>query len=335
MQNNDNDEGMAQVSKALSSATRIAIATHRMPDGDAVGSAVALCLLLRGLGKTADVVIDRDAVGTPSIILEGFGTYQVLGDLPYKPDMVAFVDCANADRVAPQSMMQELPGIRTVSIDHHFGEQFTDLLYAVPDYSSAGELVYNLAMADNWAITPQIADALWVAIVTDTGRFSYKCTRPSTLRCAAHLVECGARYSFLNDAVYCQIPKKVMDIRAIAEGTLESHFDGFATTMYLKAEDYAATGCKKADTELFPEIPRSVAGTSVAIFLYVLPEDPSTVHASLRSRENARGVSALDIATHLGGGGHTHSSGATVHDTTIEAIKADALSFIQSRLAGQ
>jgi phosphoesterase RecJ-like protein len=215
----------------------------------------------------------------------------------------------------------------SLNIDHHAtNERYGQVNLVRGDYSSTGEIIYDLAMAAGWGIDRDVAEALWVAIVTDTGRFSYSSTKPSTLRCAADLLSRGVRAAWLNDELFCMEDAKVLEIRRRALDSLETWLGGKVAVISLAAEDYSETGCTKSCTETFADIPRSVRGSVFAVFIYRLPGDGRT-HLSIRSRKP---YSACELSKAFGGGGHDLAAGATT-DLSIPAVK-DELKVVIGRL---
>lgn len=308
---------IGEVIDAMSSARSVVITSHVSPDGDASCSSLALGLMLRALGKTVRLAIPMDDLGAPGV-LPTFANFREEGPIA-EPDLLVCLDCATVARIANQSLRGRIGAWRTLNIDHHAtNERYGHANYVIDDASSTGEVVYDIAREAGWPIDRDIAEALWVAIVTDTGRFAYACTRPSTLRCAADLLSRGVRAPWLNDELFCMEDARVLEIRRRALDSLETWFDGKAATIALTAEDYLETGCTKSCTETFADIPRSVRGSVFAIFFYRLPNDPKT-HLSIRSREP---YSACELAKVFGGGGHDLAAGATTDLSIDEAKKA-------------
>ncbi len=300
----------------LEAAERIVITAHVNPDGDASGSSLALALFMRARGKTVRLAIPMNDLGAPGV-LETFQSFR--NDSPIEaPDLFVCLDCATVPRLALPELRNKAGVWPTLNIDHHASNtRYGHLNYVIDDYSSTGEVIYDIAKAAGWPIDRDIAEALWVAIVTDTGRFSYSSTSPSTLRCGADLLACGVRAPWLNDELFCIKDRKEHDIYLRALSSLETWYDGKVAVITLTERDYEETGCTKSCTETFADIPRSVRGSVIAVFLYRLPGDPKT-HASIRARAP---YSASALAQIFGGGGHELAAGATL-DMGIDAAKA-------------
>ena len=301
----------------LEAANRIVITAHVSPDGDASCSSLALALMMRARGKSVRLAIPMNDLGAPGI-LETFRLFRDDGPVE-EPDLFVCLDCATVQRIALPELRDKAGVWRTLNIDHHAtNTRYGHQNYVMDDYSSTGEVIYDIAKAAGWTIDRDVAEALWVAIVTDTGRFSFSSTKPSTLRCAAELLACGARTSWLNDEIFCVFDRKVLDIQARALASLETWYDGKVAVVALTERDYEETGCTKSCTETFADIPKSVRGAVIAVFIYRLPGDPRT-HLSIRARKP---YSACDLAKAFGGGGHELAAGATVDLPIAEAKHA-------------
>ena len=310
----------------LEAATRVVITAHVSPDGDASGSSLALALLLRARGKNVRLAIPMNDLGAPGV-LETFQSFR--DESPIEaPDLLVCLDCATVARIAIPELRPHVGVWPTLNIDHHeTNQRYGHTNYVLGGSSSTGEVIYGIAMAAGWKIDRDVAEALWVAIVTDTGRFSYSSTAPSTLACGADLLSKGVRAPWLNDELFCVTDRKVLDIQRRALSSLETWFDGRAAIISLTADDYLETGCTKSCTETFADIPRSVRGSVIAVFLYRLPGDPKT-HASIRARAP---FSALPLASAFGGGGHNLAAGATL-DMGIDAARTAVKAVLAAQL---
>ena len=316
MNNLKPNDPITAVIARLEAAERVIITAHINPDGDASGSSLALALLLRARGKNVRLAIPMDDLGTPGV-LETF--YSFRDDSPIEaPDLFVCLDCATVPRLALPQLRSKAGVWPTLNIDHHAtNTRYGHLNYVIDDYSSTGEVIYDIAKAADWSIDRDVAEALWVAIVTDTGRFSYSSTSPSTLVCAADLLSRGVRAPWLNDELFCVKDRKELEIHRRALSSLETWHNGKVAVISLTENDYLETGCTKSCTETFADIPRSVRGSVIAVFLYRLPGDPKT-HASIRARAP---YSACALAQAFGGGGHELAAGATL-DMSLDAAKA-------------
>ena len=312
-----------EVLETLMSAKSIVITAHELPDGDAVGSCLGLWSLLKAKGKEAAVVLPVGDIGAGSV-LEGVESVTDVGrfDFGCRPDLLVCLDCADPSRLCDRRFRDWIGKVPTVNVDHHGKELFGDFNYVIVDASSTGELVYDLFEAADWVPTRAAAEAVWCALVTDTRRFSLASTRPSTLRCAAALLECGARTAWLNDTIFMQESPNVFELRRRAMQSLELWCGNKVAAISLRPADFAETGCRKKDADEFPEIPRGIKGASVALYFYPYPEtQPEITKVSVRSREGSS-LSAREIAVRFGGNGHRDSAGVKFRGTVDEAVKA-------------
>jgi len=184
-------------------------------------------------------------------------------------------------------------------------------------------MVWRLLCRAGWPITRGVAEALWVGVATDTGRFAYDNVTPETLRCAAALVERGVRTSFVNDQVYGNIPERRLRLQARAIESLERSQDGRVAMIYLTQVDFDACGATNFDTENFVDLARFVEGVQIAAFLYA-GEGGKVTRVSLRMEPP---YDAGEFCLRYGGGGHARAAGATLGSPLPESRVAfmDAL----------
>ena len=309
---------------------RIILTGHKYPDGDAVGSALALYRLLRKQGKQVLVLFKKSQIGVSSI-LEDFASITDIGEYDFglMPELLICLDCSDSKRICDERICGWIGRIPTINIDHHGKELFGDFNLVIKDYSSTGELVYDLAKAANWRLDRQAAESLWVSIVTDTNQFS-RGVQSSTMYCAAELLSLGVRASWLNDVLFLQEPINVFELRKRAVNSLELWNDGLVSVISLQVDDFEETGCTKQDTDNFPNIPLSIKGSKIAVFIYPLMVR-NEVRISFRSREGCP-VSAKKIAEHFGGSGHEHSAGAVFYGSVNGAKEAVRSFLLNGRL---
>lgn len=313
-----NNCSLKDISSIIDRFEKIAIVTHVGPDGDAAGSSLAFGLMLKNKGKDVTIYLKKDDLGTPSV-MDGLEYFTNPDDFLAIPDLLITLDCAAASRISIPFFREKLNTLNVLNIDHHgSNDGFGTWNYIVADASSTGEIIWDVASVNDWSIDRVTAEALWVAIVTDTGRFSYSSVKPSTLDCASSLIKLGVRNEYLNDALFSVAELRVVRLKAKAYSTLETWFDGRVAIAYLDAGDYIRTGCKKSDSEEFVNIPRSVKGTLLAIFFYRSKMEDNSTRLSIRARAP---LNATKLATHFGGGGHIFAAGATLDCGVEEAIR--------------
>src|SRR5437762_9538014 len=258
---------VAAVADAIRSRDRFLLVTHENPDGDALGSILATKLALDQLGKDSVMYLYGDAP------LPAEYSFMPLAELRRRlPDdwrerVLVAVDCANESRIGPDR--EPLVGAPLVlDIDHHHdNSRFGRLNLIVPDASSTGEVLRDLFRELGVELTPDIAEALYIALVTDTGRFQYTNTTPKALRLAAELVEAGADvHRVFQDVYECiEFPKLKLLARALDHAQLLEH--GELIVSYLDRADFDAVGAAEPYSEGIIDYLRAVEGADMAALI--------------------------------------------------------------------
>lgn len=308
-------EAMTQAVKALSDAGSIAISCHVGPDGDALGSMSALALAARDAGKAVVT-----SFGSPFVVpgnLTFLPTVNLVppADFPEQPEVMVVMDAGSQDRLAELGHHAGNAGTLIV-IDHHVTNTgFGDIGVIDSEAAATGELVAELIGLLDWPVTPEIATCLHTALVTDTGRFQYKSTRPSTLELAARLVAAGADTDYIGQQVYEQAPFGYLQAAGAAMSRARLDEEASVVSTVITADDLSAAGIDWGDIDNLINTIRLPVEADVAILAKA--HDDGRVKISLRSR-GATDVGA--IATGLGGGGHRLAAGATLDMGAEEAI---------------
>ena len=299
----------AAAKKLLAGAERILISGHLSPDGDSLGSMIALARLLTAAGKQAFATADLKALGKPGF-LDGVEDLVPVRQLRRRKfDLFIYVDAAKPDRLPPEvrPFAEKLP---TLTIDHHATSEEQGAVSIIdPAASSAGELVWRFAKWMEWPLDRVVAEALWVAIVTDTGRFAYDNTKAGTLRAATDLVKYGVRTAAINDILYCAFPMKAMELKRRAWRSLHVWKNRKVAEVTLTRDDFREVRGTKAEAEDVIEIPRQVAHNEIALFFYQIPDRTHETRVSIRTRGE---WDATVLATQFGGGGHRRAAGCTI-----------------------
>ncbi len=300
----------AGAKKLIDGARRILISGHLSPDGDSLGSMIALARLLTASGREAFATADVNALGKPGF-LEGVDRIIPVRKLRrQKFDLFIAVDCSGFSRMPPEvkPVAEKLPAI---CIDHHVTSDgaFGDVRIVDPDASSAGELVWRFAKWMEWKLDRASAEALWVAMITDTGRFAYDSTKPGTLRAAGDLLKHGVRTAWINDVIYGAFSRKAIDLKRLAWRSLHVWKNRRVAEVSLDRDDFRAVRGTKAEAEDIIEIPRSVARNEIALFFYQIPDRTKETRCSIRTRGD---WDATVLAGKFGGGGHRKAAGCTI-----------------------
>jgi len=300
-------EGIADLIK---SSTRFLLTTHEGPDGDALGSMLGMHELLGYLGKDSIMFLAAKEFPLPSEYRH-MPLENVFHDAPsdLEDRVVVFLDCGNPERMPVDFLMQE--GRLVVNIDHHHDNtDFGDLFFVDPGASSTAEIIHRLAGELDVTVNPTIATALYIGIVTDTGRFMYDATAPETHEAAASLLRAGVDVDDVNRRVYESLPVEKVALLGRALGNLAVDCGGRVITTYITADDYEATGSGEEMTEGIIDHLRSVEGVEVAAVIRdQLENDGETRRISLRAAGPEIDVSR--IARGFGGGGHVKAAGCS------------------------
>jgi bifunctional oligoribonuclease and PAP phosphatase NrnA len=299
-----------QVVAELRAADKLLLTTHENPDGDALGSLLAMHAILTQLGKDAVMYMSPDEFPLP-------WEYRWLplddGLVMTPPDDVAertivFLDCGNIDRM-PVDFLQA-DGLHILNIDHHHDNtRFGTVNLVCPVASSTAEMVWRLSKELHVEITTKIANALYVGLATDTGRFMYENTSPAAHRMAAELIEAGVEPHWVYRQLYEELPFRRLQLLQRALSSVERHDDGVMTIAHLTKRDYAETGALETDSEGVVDHMRAVEGTRVAVLVReLLANDRKGMRkVSLRATDGTVDVSRL--ARGFGGGGHPQAAG--------------------------
>ncbi len=296
------------VAEAIRAHDRFTVVTHENPDGDALGSLLATTLALESLGKDGVMYLAGDAPLPAEYAFLNLDTLQRrLPDDAHERVLLA-VDCANARRISESREPLERSAL-VIDVDHHHdNSRFGDANLVVADASSTAEVLRDVFGELGVALTPQIAEALYVALVTDTGRFQYSNTTPKSLRLAAELVEAGADVHGIFRQVYETVQFAKLKLLARALDRAQVLEGGRLVVSYLLRSDFAEVGAEEPYSEGIIDYLRSVEGSEMVALIREPPRDEGPPRrVSLRSSHDEVDVSA--IARRVGGGGHRQAAG--------------------------
>ena len=311
----------------------IVLATHINPDGDALGSLLGLADILAGMGKKVFRYLEEPVSPLYRFLAD---SQLVRTDLE---DLAGFVraagtdvltialDCGDRKRLGKNA--DELLRIRPfVVIDHHKGNDgFGDLAWIDSTRSSTGEMVFDLATALGQSVSTKAAEALFAAIVTDTGGFRYEMTSAHTFDVARQLVEAGVKTDLVSRNLYDNYSVARLQLLQMVLATLEVHCGGRVAVITVSREFLDRTGCALEDTENFINLPRSVTSVEVAVFLKEAGED--RVSVSMRAKDTCN---VAEVAAKFGGGGHRNAAGFKTAATTLEEVRGRLLQELQRQL---
>jgi phosphoesterase RecJ-like protein len=309
--------------------TRFVLATHEHPDGDALGSLVGMQELLSARGKDSVMYIAPDDLPLPY----EYEIFPLQGAIQAPPADIAertvvFLDCGNIDRNSA-SVLRD--GAHLLNIDHHHDNtRFGTLNHVVPDASCTAEIVWDLMHGLELRPTPLAAQALYIGLITDTGRFMYENTGPRAHQMAAELIEAGVDVADVYRRLYEEMPVEKLALMAIALGHLQRFDDGELTLSSLSAEDFMRSAAEEHYSEGIIDQLRAVHGTKVAVLVRELTsgERAGQRKVSLRSTDDDVDVSV--IARAQGGGGHRRAAGFSTELQLDELI-----AFLRPAIAAQ
>jgi phosphoesterase RecJ-like protein len=299
----------------LAGAEKVALACHVGPDGDALGSMMGLALAARDAGK--EVVT---SFGSPFIVPNNLAFLPTVGlvppdEFPESPPVMVVLDAGAADRLAELGHHAGNAGTLIV-LDHHVtNDGFGDITVVDGAVAATGEIVAELLDVLRWPITAEIATCLHTAIVTDTGRFQYAATKPSTFKLAAGLVAAGADTDYIGQQVYDQAPFGYLRAAGAALSRAILDEEAGVVSTIITHKDLEEAGIDWGDIDGLIDTIRLAVEADVAALAKV--HDDGRVKLSLRSRG---GTDVGAIAAALGGGGHRLASGVTIEDTAENAI---------------
>ena len=309
--------------------SRFVLATHENPDGDALGSLVGMQGLLTELGKDSEIFIAPEDLPLP-LEYRIFSLESLIQAPPANiaQRTVVFLDCGNIDRNSAQVLRD---GAHLINIDHHHDNTgFGTLNYVEPSASCTAEIVWDLTRDLGVALTPGVAQALYVGLITDTGRFMYENTRARAHIMAAELIESGVDVPGVYRRLYEEVPLEKLALQALALGRVQRFDAGELTLAVLSAEDFARAEAEDTYSEGIIDQLRAVQGTKVAVLVRELTagERKGQHKVSLRATDDDVDVSA--IARAQGGGGHRRAAGFS----TALALE-ELIAFLRAAVAEQ
>jgi phosphoesterase RecJ-like protein len=319
-----------EVLRAFREGDRFCLTTHERPDGDAVGSLAAMQQVLASLGKDAVAFLAADEFPLPYeyrfIKLEGLAT-EPPGDLGGRT--LVFLDCGNIDRT-PAGVLRREDGGELINIDHHHDNtRFGTINFVDPGASCTAEMVWDLMHGLGVTATQAIGEALYVGLVTDTGRFMYENTGPRAHEMAAELIAGGVDAHAIYRRLYEGIPQGKLELLARGLTNVERFDGGLLTLTHLTREDYRSTGADESYSEGVVDHLRSVEGTAVAgLVRDQLSDGAPKRKVSLRATDDRIDVSR--IARAGGGGGHRRAAGFST-DLEFPAL----VEFLRAQVAQQ
>jgi bifunctional oligoribonuclease and PAP phosphatase NrnA len=313
----------------IRSASKFVLVTHEHPDGDALGSLVGMHRILCALGKDSVMFMAADELPLP-YEYSFFDFDGLQSHAPHDLDerTIVFLDCGNIDRNPIEAFKGDDAHI--LNIDHHHDNtRFGTVNHVVEDASCTAEIVWDLMGALGVAPTIEMAEALYVGLVTDTGKFMYENTGPRAHVMAAELIAAGIDVHGIYRRLYEEMPYEKLELLGRALASLQRVDDGALTFAYLARDDFSTAGAEESYSEGIVDHLRSIEGTKVAALARELFDgNGARKKVSLRSTDGEIDVSV--IARAGGGGGHRRAAGFST------ALSHDELrAFLREQVAAQ
>jgi phosphoesterase RecJ-like protein len=316
----------AEVVSRLRSQERFLLTTHEGPDGDALGSLLGLHGILTQLGKDSVMFLAEKEFPLP-VEYRFMPLQEVFHEPPadLSDRTVVFLDCGKIERM-PVDWLKN--GVEILNIDHHHDNTRFGSINLVDDSAACtAEIIFDIAADLGAEITPEIATALYVGLITDTGMFMYENTDARSHYVAAALIDAGVAVNEIYRRLYERVPTEKLRLLARSLDRVERRLDGALSTTYISAEDYEVTGADEVLTEGIIDFIRALEGTAVAAVVRDRPGDDGAARkVSLRSTDGAVDVS--EIARKMGGGGHRRAAGFSTelgYEELVELLQAETI----------
>ena len=308
-----------QILKCIKKSKNIVIVTHENPDGDAVGSSLAMYHALKGLKKNVDIIIPEYA----KCFNELPGIDEVIKESDKVYDLAISLDAAT-DKLLNVWVKYFREADQRIVIDHHStNTMFGDINYVDLSAPACAQVVYMLIKHYRWKITPEIGTCIMAGIITDTGGFQYSGVSKDTFNIAAELLDVGVNISKVYKKVFDTKTRSSFELRRIAIDRMEFLEDGKIAFTYVTNEDERKVNAGVGDYEGIVSEGRSVEGVEVSIFLHELKDGEFKI--SLRSNSY---VNVSDVCIMFGGGGHIRAAGAkmtadplVIRDKVVNEVK--------------
>ncbi len=325
------ESALKNISTYITKYTNFVIIVHQNPDGDAIGSALALSNIIKELDKQVNILVDN-SIPDNLKFLRGVSDIVVYSENPKKEllqqaEVIIVMDLNDPARMKSIEYDFSASDAKILLIDHHIDPKIeADVMAVDTDATSTGEIVWKLIKSNfQEYINKSIAECCYVAIMTDTGNFRYDRTDKDIFKIAAEIIEYGADPVRLYNDVYNTLSIKATKLLGKALSEIETYYEDKMCIMSISDEDYKTYSCTNDDTEGFVDYTLMLEGVKVGI---LLKEDVESnmIKISLRSKGEYH---VRELGVHFNGGGHKHASGARAENAKLEDVKNELV-----RLAG-
>ncbi len=322
---------LSQVVELIENKQQFAITTHIKPDGDGVGSSLGLFWLLKSLGKNAEVIV-RGQIPPAYRDLPGADEIRDIEAVDRSYDAIFIIECSDLERPGITGLESEF----TVNIDHHAtSAHFGTINWIDSTASAVGEMIYNLCKAIGGRVTKEIAECVYMALVTDTGSFHFSNTTERTLKVASELIKAGVKPADISEAVYNNYPWSRIELMRQVLGTVRRDESGKVAFLRQTLKMRETAGAIDGDNNGFVNIPLSSREILAAVYMREVGGDRYRV--SLRSKGD---INVAKVAEQFGGGGHRNAAGLQVEgdwdtkEAELVAAVRDAVEHAESVKAG-
>ena len=321
------NDSMKDIGQQLLAAERVVLFPHIQMDGDALGSAAALCRALRSAGKQAAVLIEDEVPEYISFLDQGYCTKDK--DAVPSPDVCVCIDCGEVSRF-PKREAAFFQGKKTVCIDHHStSKPFADYNYIDGSAAATAEIIYQLLACMELPVDKEIGEALFAGICTDTGNFQYSNTTKETHLITAALYDAGIDHAGIAVKLYQNTSLEKLQITTKVLEHLQLFCEGRAALTWVDQAMLKQAGAVIEDTEGSVETLRNIKGVEVAAFLK--EKEAGVIKVSMRAKTNGN---VAEIAAKFGGGGHVKAAGCTLY-TDMKTACRQLTEAIEESLRGE
>ncbi|MBU1711212.1 MAG: bifunctional oligoribonuclease/PAP phosphatase NrnA [Proteobacteria bacterium] len=312
-----------EIIATINKASKVLITTHIFPDGDALGSQLALGNILESIGKEVFLYGEEEVNYMYDFLPGGEKIKTELPDLD-SVDCIVALDCGDQYRLG-KAMDRLLAHPMVIMIDHHAGnKEFGNLTWVEPKRAATGEMVFDLATALDAELSSEAAYCLYTAIVSDTGSFKYNSTTADTFRIARELIFKGISPAEVAGNLFDNFTEARLHLMKEVLATLALYDENRIAVIHVTREMFEKTGAGREDTETFINYPRSLGTVKVAVF--VKEAENGEISVSLRSKGNGCDVAA--VASKFGGGGHRNAAGFRILNQSVDAVRDQVLDEI-------
>ncbi len=311
---------LGQVVELIEKKQAFAITSHIRPDGDGIGSGIALYWMLRSLGKEVDVVL-RDRIPPAYEILPGSDLVFIQDDLIKDYDAVFLMECSDAERPGLPSLKNQF----IVNIDHHSTtEAFGNINWVDPTAGAVGEMIYNLAKALGIEVTKEIADCIYTAILTDTGSFHFSNTTERTLKIASELVRRGVEPAKISQALFYSHPFSKIKLMGMVLSTIQRDESGHIAWVTVDHDTMYEAGACDEDADGIVNYALSIDDVVAVAFFKELSSNIWRISLRSKGKNNVAKVAEI-----FGGGGHRNAAGCRI-EGDFEEVRSRVIEGLQA-----